>query len=245
LHPLYSIGMIGEMTYGKESKMNRRTVVLCLAIVFCVLGNVDASSIWTWDSGTTEGWVGYGGDTTLTIEAGRNGTYALGALNAPPYETALFPKLEVSGQSIDPTTLVGGLGSYLPLTGEIFVDIQSKQIQGHGNYLDLYIFGENSTARFNTYPNDGIGSIVDLGDGWYRYHLENLSHHSGNSGSAGTVRLEWNWNYDASVIPVVFDNLTIHGTGSPQPIPEATTMFLLVTGLVGVAGFYRKKLLKE
>lgn len=217
--------------------MDFRFILLTAAFYFCSIGEINATMIWTWDSGSTEHWSGYEDDTILTVESGRNGGFALGAMNAPPYEAALFPILEVGGQNIDLTTLMGTFGEYVPLTGEIYVDIKGEKISGHANYLDLWIFGESSSARFVTYPYDELGRIVDLGDGWFRYHMENLYHfennyHSPESSAPGTIQMSWNWNFHASTEPVIFDNLTIKAFSVPEPSSLYLSLFGILLVLI-------------
>lgn len=140
----------------------------------------------------------------MTIEPGRNGTFGLGATNGPPYLSALYPILRISGQDFLPGSLVGHvLGDRLPMTGEIFIDT-NRTLAGVGNYVDVRLLGQFSVARFLSYPYDGVGTIENLGDGWYRHHLANLS----NSSDVGvspllpptTVELIWNSDFDASSV---------------------------------------------
>lgn len=185
---------------------------------------------WDWNSGTTEGWYGLDGDTQLSIEAGRNGTTGLGAVNGPPYVVAQFPILEIQNQSIVPGHLVGfEFGNNLPLTGEISVDT-SRTLDGAGNYVRVWIYNEFGSASFVSYPADGKGSIESLGDGWFRHHLVNLAYVDfpigPASGPLSNIRLEWNFNFDASTVPIVFDNLRIVGV---VPEPNSLWPLLLVS----------------
>jgi hypothetical protein len=68
-----------------------------IVLAYCLCSSshaVNTELIWNWDSGTVENWTGVRGDTQLTIEPGRNGTFGLGATNGPPYQGALFPLLK-------------------------------------------------------------------------------------------------------------------------------------------------------
>jgi len=183
----------------------------------------DAAFVWDWDSGTTEGWVDASGGTIVTIEPGRFGTFGLGA------REPLFgaPGVKIEGQTIDPSIFVGGqFGEYLPMTEEIYVDIDRKISPNHGDYVDLWIYGNNSYGRFVCYPYDNYGNVEELVDEWFRHHFANRWHYEyvEESYEAGTIFLVWNWNYNATERPVVFDNLTI--------VPEPATFLLL--GLGGI-----------
>lgn len=173
---------------------------------------------WNWNSGTTEGWIGGIDGTVVTVEAGRNGTFGLGA-------QGYTPTVKLEGISIDPGLLVGGqFGENLSMTGEIYVDVDREMC---GDYLDLWIWGENTCGRFYTYPADGMGSIEDLGDGWYRHHLVNLRHYERIPDGpwedpANLIYMTWNWSDNAEDSPVIYDNLTI--------IPEPATLVLFGLG---------------
>lgn len=206
---------------------NQSLLVLAMAIFvpMCssqAMAAVNAAHVWTWDSGTTEGWTDATGGTIVSVVIGRSGTSGLGAEQPTPYIGALYPKVKIEGQSIDPGALVGDqFGDYLVMTGEIYVDVNRQMNTGHGDYLYIWIYGENSKARFNTYPYKNMGSIEDLGDGWFRHHLSNRGHWVRNLGGGpggpdpiGMISMAWNWNYNATGNTVKFDNLTI--------IPEQT-----------------------
>ena len=93
--------------------------------------------VWNWDSGTTEGWTADLDDTIVTIEAGRNGTFGLGVQQSPTVNLEEIP--------IDPGLLVGGqLGENLPMTGEIYVDIDREIDNAYGHNLELHIYGETT-----------------------------------------------------------------------------------------------------
>ena len=133
----------------------------------------------------------------------------------------VIPTLEITGQDFLPGSLVGNTaGELLPMAGKIFVDT-NRTLSGPGNYVDVEMFGASSNARFVAYPHNGVGTIEDLGDGWYRHHLANFSHW-GNSGFVAVgpptaIRLAWKFNFDASTVPIVFDNFTIVATNVPEP----------------------------
>ena len=215
----------------------KRLIVGLALLVHAGVGQLEAETIWTWnwDSGTTEGWVA-GGNTDLTIVSGRNGTTAL---NVGGYNR----RIEIEGQNIDPGSLVGGnIGEYLPMTYDMYVDVNTA-ISGHANYVDLYIYGESSFARFHTYPYDGIGSIEALDDGWYRYHLGNRFHRV----YADYDEDDNNWPVGWTTLrstrqSLVLDNLTIHGETS-QPIPEPSSLVVcsLVGAGVGVGAWRRSR----
>jgi hypothetical protein len=211
--------------HALETQMNLKQWVGAIALIvivsrYCSSAEIAQSWHWNWDSGTPENWSGLGGDTQLTIESGRNGTFGLGATNGPPYELALFPILEITGQDIPPGALVGyTTGEYLPMNGEIFVDT-NRTLNGNGNYVDVMLIGQNGdVSRFHSYPYDGIGSIETLGDGWYRHHLANRYYIASGGetvDSPTAIRLSWNYNFDASAVPIVFDNFTIN-LFTPEP----------------------------
>ena len=200
---------------------------------------------WNWDSGTTEGWTGTLREfpsgyehinAQLSIETGTNGTFGLGAIQWHLNASSGHPVMEISGQTLNPSDLVEGItGEQLPMVGEITVDT-NRSLEGHANYLDLEIFHSTYTGRFLSYPHDNIGTIEDLGTGWYRHHLGNLRNfiqHVGPEESRpappGTIRLAWNYSSDARVNPIVFDNLSI--TYESSPIPEPTPVTLACVGL--------------
>lgn len=197
---------------------------------FACVEMADAAFIWDWDSGTTEGWVDGSGGTIVTVELGRFGTFGLGAQQPPPYIGATFPIVKIEGQTINPGIFVGGqFGEYLPMTGEIYVDVDREIRSSYVDYLDLWIYGNNSFGRFHCFPGFNLGYVEDLGDGWFRHHLANRWHSEyddpDHEAEAGTIRLAWNWNFNAEENPVIFDNLTM--------VPEPATLLLL--GLGGLA----------
>ena len=223
----------------------KRLIVGLALLVHAGVGQLEAETIWTWnwDSGTTEGWAGYLGRTDLTIESGRNGTTALGLT---PNDGAIDGEamIVLEGHNIDPGSPVGGnFGNYVPMTYDMYVDA-NKEMGGVGNYVDLWIYGESSFARFHTYPAADIGSIEALDDGWYRHHLGNRFHHAYSSYEewiewpVGRIRFNWNWNYQSAVL----DNLTIHGEPA-QPIPEPSSLVVcsLVGAGVGVGAWRRRR----
>jgi len=165
---------------------------------------------WNWDSGTTEGWMD-GGGTDVTVEPGWNGTRGLGIQTRVPYEVAVYPIAKKRNSDIDPGSLVGDQhGSALEMTGEIRVDFNRLMPNAHTRYVDMWVIGQDDHARFACYPYDGFGSIEDIGDGWYRYHLVNLYSWPGRDGrDAGEVYLSWDWAGNVDDAPVVLDNLVI------------------------------------
>jgi len=209
-------------------KTEKNIILFLATVVFTLVctESIEAALNWNWDSGTTEGWTDAGG-TVVSIETGRNGTFGLGARQSGVANTTV----QIGGQSFDPGILVGGqFGTSLTMTGEIYVDINREIAGTHGNLVDLLIYGNNSFARFVTYPFDGFGSIEGLGDGWFRHHLANVFHFSSGGELAGIIRLTWDWDDNAIENPVVYDNLTI--------IPEPATLSLL--GL-GAAAMLRRR----
>ena len=226
-------------------KKNILSFLIVGVLLFGNIGITQAAILsWNWDSGTTEGWGDGSGGTVVTVEPGRNGTFGLGAQQPTPYVGALFPIVKIEGQTIEPDTLVGGIhGVYLDMTGEIYIDVDRAMNNGHGDYVDLWIFGDNSYARFLTYPYDNIGNkIEELGDGWYRHYLANrfnyeYSEFEDFSSLVGTISLHWNWNYNATSSPVVFDNFNI----APVPVPSAILLF--VSGLIGMVGLKKTKII--
>ena len=217
----------------------KRLIVRLALLVHAGVGQLEAETIWTWnwDSGTTEGWVGYAGKTDLTIESGRNGTTALGFSRT----TGGQPTIVLEGHNIDPGSPVGGnFGNYVPMTYDMYVDVNKEEVDEH-NYLDLYIDGESSFARFHTYPDNDTnptGSTEALGDGWYRHHLENRWHHEYTPGyqyPVGTITLRY-------PPAAVFDNLTIHGEDA-QPIPGPSSLVVcsLAAATAGVGAWRRRR----
>jgi hypothetical protein len=201
-------------------------VAVIISYLMCV-EKIEANYNWNWDSGTTEGWMDASAGTIVSIEDGRNGTFGLGVQQPTPYVGAVYPRVKIEDQFIDPGSLVGSQqGEYLAMTGEIYVDVNREMSASHGNYVDLWIYGENSKARFVCYPEEGDGRIEDIGNGWFRHYLENRLHTAidPTSERIGSIYLNWNWNYNATSDPVVFDNFTI----VPEPIS------LLLFGLGGL-----------
>ena len=197
--------------------------------IFLGIEKVEADYTWNWDSGTTEGWIDGSGGTIVSVETGRNGTFGLGAQQPTPYVGAVFPIVKVEEQFIDPGPLVGGqLGVNLVMTGEIYMDINREMSATGPNYVDLIIWGRNTYGRFICYPGSGFGRVEDIGDGWFRHYFGNRGHEEysgvepGQLEKIGSIYLDWNWNYNATYDPVVFDNLTI--------IPEPCTLALLGLG---------------
>lgn len=232
--------------------MTKQSIFVCALVIIVSLCSsqvttvVEAAQIWNWDSGTTEGWTDATGGTIVSVELGRNSTFGLGAQQPDPYVGALFPKVKIEGQSMDPGILVGGqFGEYLPMSGEIYVDVDREMSTQHNNYLDIWIYGDNNKARFHTYPSENMGSIEDLGDGWFRHHLSNRGHWVRNIAGPGgpdpvdMIIMAWNWNYNAAENPVRFDNLTF------IPIPEPTSLLLLGLGVPILSGLRSKSLLKQ
>lgn len=207
--------------------MKKVIITFLLLAGVCFFSSPEAKAVelpveWNWDSGTTEGWVGGIDGTIVTIEVGRNGTFGLGA-------QGYTPTVRLEGISIDPSLLVGGLlGENLAMTGEIYVDINREMNDDYGNNLELLIYGETTKARFTVSPYSGWGSIENLGDSWYRYHLANRWHGErqlvgpGAPEPTNLVVMTWDWPSNAEDSPVIYDNLTI--------IPEPTTFLLMGLG---------------
>ncbi len=224
-----------------------RAVVPALTLVIAsTLPHANAGLVWTWDSGTFENWTGYKGDTQISIEPGRNGTYGLGAVNGPPFTWSSYPIVEIANQNFNLNSLVGGqYGENLPMTSEIYVDVNQRIANQHGLYMELAMYGEWSTALFIVYPFDGYGTIENLSDGWYRYHFVNRSHLLLDHGGLvdrppGTIQMKWKDPQSATTIPVVFDNLTI----SPNPVPEPESFLAFtVMAAITIVSRYRSRVI--
>jgi len=204
-----------------------KTTVATLAaslLLSLLASSASAGLMWDWNSGTEEGWVG-AGNTDLTVEPGRNGTFGLGVTDADP------PSWQISGQVLSPGSLA--------LHNEAYIDVD-RTIVGHGNFLAMDIIGEIYYSFFITYPFDGFGAIADLGDGWYRYHLVKTGvgtkESIGNTQPAGIISLHFVTDDDISTVPVVFDNLVIN-----LEAPEPTSISLFTFALLGLAYGRRKR----
>ena len=210
----------------KTKKKMAALLLVTIGLALICAKTADANSVWSWDwdSCTTEGWVDATDYTIVTVEAGRNGTCGLGAQQPLGTPESSRPAVKIEGQTLDPGTLVGGeINNYfLPMTGEIYVDADRLMPAVSGIFLDLKLFNEDSYGRFICYPYLGYGSIDDLDDGWYRYHLVNVFYSEDSGVDAGFFFLEWTWEYNAAEIPVVFDNLTI--APEPTPVPVAVNI---------------------
>jgi hypothetical protein len=208
---------LGEQKMRTKKKMAALLLVMIGLTLICA-GRSDADTFlnWDWDSCTLEGWEGASAETSVTVEEdGRNGTCGLGAEQQD--HTANITVVKIGGQTLDPGALVGGeFGEDLPMTGEIYVDIDQQVPDVFSSYLELLILDEDSYARFGCYPHGGHGNIEELGDGWYRHYLVNSGHWEGSyPEDAGYFYLEWNWAEDVDESPLVFDNLMI----AYEPLP--------------------------
>jgi len=190
-------------------------VMIGLTLICAKTTNADTVLSWDWDSCTLEEWISPIPDEIIvTSEPGRDGTCGIGVLRTVTHH---YPGIKIEGQTLDSGALVGGeFGQYLDMTGEIYVDIDRRISDQVGDFVELEIFNEDSHARFDYYPYSGHGSITDLEDGWYRYHLANLGRWEGDySADAGCFYLIWHAAPDPPENPVVFDNLMI----AHEPLP--------------------------
>lgn len=210
----------------KTKKKMAALLLVTIGLALICAKTADANSIWfwDWDSCTTEDWIDATDYTIVTIQDGRNGTCGLGIQQPLGTPESSRPAVKIGGQTLDPGTLVDGeINNYfLPMTGEIYIDADRLMPAENGVFLVLKIYNENSWARFICYPYWGWGSIDDLDDGWYRYHLVNTVYWEDSSADAGFFILEWTWQYNTAESPVVLDNLMI--APEPTPVPVAVNI---------------------
>lgn len=189
-------------------------VMIGLTLICTKPTNADSVWFWDWDTCTDEGWMA--AQDTIIMTAGVPGQEGCGI--SVEQTGGHAPSIKIGGQTLDPGALVGGeFGNALPMTGEIYVDINRQIPTAPGSYVEMQIFDEDSFANFACYPYDGYGSIIDLGDGWYRHYMGNVDHWEVSvPEDAGYFYLSWNCDDTIGGNPVTFDNLMV--THEPVPI---------------------------
>ena len=102
--------------------------------------------------------------------------------------------------------------------------------QVSGSYSPILTFyGEYDTSATNSNITNNDGGISYVIEG--SFALSNLTAYMGGD-------MTNHWTMECG-------NDYLNQTSSPAPTPEPATMFLLGTGLIGLAGFTRKKLFKK
>ena len=101
-------------------------------------------------------------------------------------------------------------------------------------------------------PNYVAGSTIDFNAGT-NILLATLSFTSGNVAGTDTLAIEGLWDgfsqgayyffADADIIGAT--DITIHGAGATAPVPEPSTVLLMGVGLLGLAGYSRKRFAKK
>lgn len=221
-------------------------MVSLVAVLLSLFGSSTLQAqlaLWDWETGDLQGWQWHPdtpGNPVLSLGAGRNSDYSL-SVSGP-----MFSTMHVANPGIESDDLlgVGNYGEYVPFASGagIFFDADFLIPSQHAVYLDLVIYGSATESRWLCYPLEGPGSIVSLGDGWYRYNFENREAYEYSSEypappieMLNSIVLTWGY-----VEPSDYriDNFTI------QSVPEPSTAVLLALGMLGCFLFglrYRKQ----
>jgi hypothetical protein len=156
-----------------EEQIMRFAILTCAVLAMGGLDQVGAgTTYWDWESGTLEDWFAETTGTILTVEEPGHDSYYCMGVSGPEYARIRF-----DGPTIEPILLTGQTGSFLPMLegADLYLEMDVPIPHGHGVYLDIYLYGEDHSSRWISYPYDGYGFSEELGDGWYRHHFAN--HH--------------------------------------------------------------------